>query len=768
LIGRVYTQFPTMQLDKFTVSAPEINDLERETRTFSSVAAWFSATANFTGGDRAVSVPRAYVSASLLPTLGVEPAIGRSFTREEDVPHGPDVVLIGYDLWQRSFRGDASVLGKSVEINARPYTIVGVMPKGFDFPGNGAQIWTPLQIDPADTNRGGHNYNVVARMKPGVTLDAVAKDMTDLAHHWSEVGAAAHHIDADRHAMIARSLKAEIVEKAKGLLWIMQGVVFVVLLIACANVSNLLVARADVRRGEIAVRSALGATRWRLSRQLLIESLVLGACGALVGLLITPPALHAMIALLPEGTPRAGEIRIDGAVLIFAIGAAIVASVVFGLAPIVHTRASALREALGAAASRATGGAASIQLRRGLIVAEIALATVLVAGACLFARSFLSLTNVDPGFRAQGLVTFGVLVPSVTAKTGKDEVEFLEPVRDKLAQIPGVDSVALIAALPPRRFANKNDIFFVGKTMPGRDSREPPWNVDYWQFSLDDHLKTLGARMVAGRAFTRDDDERAPLVAVVNESFARTFYPGEDPIGRRINACDPKDPETTIVGVFADIKEDGLDRPAGTEIVFPMRQEDVFSKLCGGALNRWNFVLRTSGDARAIFDSTRAVMAQAAPQIPIQRMQTMEDVLYDEVAQPRFLTAMILGFAAIALVMAIIGVYGVMSYAVVQRSREIGIRMALGAPPSRVLGMLVRQGLVLTTIGVAIGLGLALALKRVLAATLSGLLFGTTSLDVSMLALAVAPLVVVALLASYVPARRAARIRPMLAMRIEA
>jgi putative ABC transport system permease protein len=758
---RVYTQFPRQNLLKFAFSPPEYFDLVRETRTFGTAGGWYLATSNFAGGDRPLSAKEAYITASLLPTLGVKPVLGRSFTPEEDLPNGPDLVMISYDIWQQSFRGGADVLGKTVQVNGHTTTIIGVMPKGFDFPGEGTQLWGPVQLDASATgNRGSHGFNVIGRMKPGVTLDAANKDLTDLASAWSAAhpGTMDHYPDPVGHPLVARSLKGEMVDSARELLWMMQGVVFFVL-----------VARADVRRGEIAVRMALGAGRWRLLRQFLVESLVLGLCGAVVGLVVTPWALDAMIGLLPKDTPRAGEIRIDGIVLGFAVASAVAASLLFGLAPIFHTRNAGLRGALSAAANRSTGGTRSVRIRRALIVAEIALATVLVTGAGLFARSFMTLEKVDLGFDPQHVVMFQMLVNKVNAEDDPKLIRFYTDLRERLAQIPGVDSAAGISDPPPHRQMNNNDIFFPGRGAP--DPKGPIWNVDYWQFAAGDYVKTLGGRIVAGRSFEPADDANGQLVVLVNEAFARKFWPGEDPIGKHVRAIDSGDPDLTVVGVVGDMKYAGLDQPTGTELVFPVAQTNVDSPHYAAANSVpriMTFVLRTHGDPRAIFASARATVAAVAPTIPIDRMQTMEDAIADDVAQPRFLTALVLGFAAIALMMALVGVYGVMSYSVMQRSQEIGIRIALGAPAGRVLGMLLRQGFALAAVGVAIGLGLSFALQRVLAHTLSGLLFGSASLDASMLVLVALPLAAVALVACWVPARRASRIHPTLAMRVEA
>lgn len=764
---RVYTQFPRQELDKFYFSAPEYFDLSREMRALSSIGAWYSSTANFSGSDQPVSVPRVYVTATLFPTLGVRPLVGRGFSAEEDVPNGPNVAVISYDLWQRAFRGSADVLGKTVQINGRTTAIVGVMPEGFDFPGNGTQIWTPLALDPADQERASHNYNVIGRMKPGVTLEGANGDLHDLAAHWVAQPHPRHIIDPAQHPMVARSLKAEIVASASKPLWLMQGVVLFVLLIACANVSNLLVARADVRRGEIAMRVALGAGRVRLARQFMVESVVLGLCGGFVGLLLTPWALHGMLHLLPDGTPRAREIHIDGAVLGFAVASAILASLVFGLAPIVHSHSRRLQGVLASAANRATGGRASLRIRRALIIAEIALATVLVVGAGLFARSFIALQRVDLGFVPQNLVMFTVTVPSAVIKEDASLIRFYRDLRDRLSEIPGVESVCAVSDPPPHRTANMNDIYFPGQT---QDPKGPVWNVDYWQLTDGDHVATLGGRIVAGRALRPGDDEHGQLVALVNEAFVRKFWPGENAVGKHVKVEGPKDPDVTIVGVVADMKYAGVDHPAGSEIVFPIEQYEVDSvdNAKGGMYRRMTYLLRARGDSRAVFASARSTLAALAPTIPAAQMRTMEDAVWEDVAQPRFLTALVLGFALIALLMAIVGVYGVMSYAVVQRSQEIGIRMALGARPGRVVRMLLEQGAALAAAGIVIGLGLSFALQRVLAHSLADLVYGPTGLDATTLVVVVFLLAAVALFACWVPARRASRIRPTLAMRAEA
>jgi predicted permease len=532
-----------------------------------------------------------------------------------------------------------------------------------------------------------------------------------------------------------------------------------VLLIACANISNLLLARAEARSGEIAIRASLGATRGRMARQFLTESVVLGLAGAAVGIVLAVWGLDGTIALLPEGVPRASEITLDPGVLAFAVGVSVVASLLFGLAPIIHAHGN-LGEAGRNTAQRATGGTGKQLLRRGLVVTEVALAIVLVAGAGLMLRSFAQLQKVNLGFDPRNVLTLDVQLPPRTYPSDDDVLAFWKRLREGAAALPGVKSASLVYGLPPQREVNANDFMIVGRPhLKGT----PPQIIDYWQSAVDDHMATLGLHLVRGRDIQASDDVNAPGVVLANEAMAKKFFPGEDALGKRIvvSSLPDKDPQQTIVGIVADVKNGGVDAPSGTEVYIPLRQMPQL-EFVPRALH---LVVRSEGDPRALFGTMRSYVASLDPNLPIAYLRTMDRVVYSVIAKPRFVATLLSVFAGIALLMAAIGIYGVMAYTVERRTQELGIRMALGADAGRLKSMLVKQGLALAGIGVLLGLAAAGGVSVALQTWAARLLFEVESLDPITYAVVVVVTLGVAAVASYVPARRATRIHPMTAMR---
>jgi predicted permease len=765
---RVYTEFHagTMHLERFWVSTPEYFDVAGVNRSFDSIGAWALGTASFSGGDRPVRVPAAYATASMLETLGVQPAMGRLYGAEEDPPKAdPQVAIIGHNLWKRAFGGDPAIVGRRILVDAMPVQIIGVMPAGFDFPGAGVEAWLPIGLDPANQQRGGHYLHVVARLADGVNLAQARGEMDALIAAWSEgktPDGGPHHIRSGQHPMLIHPLKGEVVGSLASTLWLLQGAVLFVLLIAIANIANLLLARAESRAREIAVRHALGATRARLVRQFLTESLVLGIIGGGLGILVAVWALDATIALIPASAPRLGEIALDGASLAFAVACTVSASVLFGLAPILHTRVKDLPATLKEGSQRTTGTRARLRLRRGLVIAEVALAVVLVISCGLMVRSFIRLQQVDLGYQPDHVLTFEVEVPKKNYPEPANVIQFHQRLQERLRGLPGVRQATLMTgALPVRRLL-ANDIAFPGRA---RTETGPNWNVDYWQVVGDDYLETLGGRLVRGRALRSSDTADTPFVVMVNEAFVRKFYPDEDPIGKLIQVTsDEKSVPQTIVGVVADQKQAGVDRPAGTEVFFNLWQDAAIS---GGPSLIVTAVLRTEGEPGALAPAAQRVLADLDPTLPMSNLRTLDDVLWEAVARPRFLTFLLGVFAVLALLLAAVGIYGVMSYTVAQRTHEIGIRMALGAAPARVRGMVLRQAALIAAIGVGVGLLAAVALDLALERALSRLMFGVQSLDPLVYGGVGVLVVLAALLASWVPARRATRVEPTIALRAE-
>jgi putative ABC transport system permease protein len=757
----VYSQFPTMDFNRFWVSAPEFLELRQHSRSFEELGAWTAGAANITGGDEPVRVQVARVSAGLFGVLGVKPALGRTFTVQEDLPNTEPMVVLSHELWQRVFGGDRGVLGRRVQVDGVDRTVTGVMPAGFDVGEERVEAWVPLALDPANPgNRGGHYLYLVGKLEPGVTIEQARSEVAGLVRRWKTEMPDTHSLSPEQHPLVVQPLLDDLVGSVRPKMWLLMGAVGLVLLIACANVANLLLARAEARQKEIAVRTALGAQRGRLLRQFLTESIVLSLFGGALGLLLATWGVRVIVATNPESLPRVREIAVDGRVLLFTLGVAILTGVLFGLAPAMHARASVMFSSLKEGGQRATAGAGRQLLRRALVIAEVALAATLVIVGGLLIRSFWLLQQVDPGFDARNVLTFQIALPDARYPEEPQVVSFYQRLVDRLRVLPGVESAAAAWGLPPKRQLLANDTEFEGVPEPPNG---PVHNVDYWQFVTHDYLKTLKIPIVKGRGFLPSDAAGTPGVVLVNETTAKHFWPGQDPLGRRLGASAPPDvqpPWLTVVGVVKDVKQAGLEAETGTEVYFLQSQ---MPETLGGASDDMYLLVRTAGDPLALVDDVRREVRALDPGLPLADVRSLERVVFESVAQPRFITAMALLFAFVALALAAVGTYGVLSYSVEQRTQEIGVRMALGAQGSQVLGMVLAQGAGLVMVGLVLGVVLALALRRLLA----GMLFGVAATDPTIFASVVVVLAAVSLIACYLPARRATRIDPLVALRYE-
>ena len=761
---RVYTDFKGkgLTLDKFWVSGPEFDDLQRACRSCESVAAWSRGNASLGGGDRPVRVVAAFASHDLLPLLGVRPMLGRWYDASEDRPGDPTVIVLGYDLWKRAFAGDPGIVGRTIQLEARPVTVVGVMPRGFDFLDR-VEAWIPLDLDLAKSNRGGHNYNVVARLAPGASLQSFRDELAALDTGWAKLGGPkTHSMKPGEHDMLAYGFQDDLVGSVATALWLLQGAVLFVLLIAIVNIANLLLARSESRTREVAVRHALGATHRRLVRQFLTESMLLAVIGGALGVLVSAWALDGVTALIPKSAPRASEIRLDVPAVMFALACSVAAALLFGLAPILHARRTDIYGSLKDGANRMTGSRSRLRARRVLVIAEVALAVVLVIGCTVMVRSFVRLQHVELGMQPDHVLTFELSLPDKTYHGAPGDA-FWTRVEQRMRALPGVSHAALVHGLPPARPINANDINFPGRTPGPNDT----WNVDYWQVVGDDALPALGGRLVRGRAITASDTLESPGVVMVNQAFVAKFFRGMDPIGQRVqlDGDQPTDPIQTVVGVYADIKQAGVDHPAGTEVAFPWRQLGQLEK--GESARTMDVVLRTQGDPGALATSVYRAMAELDPSLPISNLRTMDDVVWEAVARPRFLMFLLTSFAGIALLLAAVGIYGVMAHTVAQRTHEIGLRVALGAKPAQVRMLVLRQAATLVAAGVAIGLGAAVVLQLVLDQSLEGLFYGARLSQPVLLGGVAIAVAATALLATWVPARRATKIEPSVALRAE-
>jgi predicted permease len=543
----------------------------------------------------------------------------------------------------------------------------------------------------------------------------------------------------------------------KAALWILQGAVGFVLLIACANLANLLLARSESRQEEFAIRTALGAGRGRLLRQFVTEGTILSLAGAAGGVALAEAGLRLLVAANPDAIPRAAGVAIDAPVLLFTLGVAVLTGLVFGLAPLAHLTARSMNASLKESGARTTAGTAKTRTRNALVVGEVALAVVLVVGAGLLLRSFWNLMQVDPGFDRSRLVTFGVVLPSATYPDAQKDAAFFRQLTERIRAVPGVAGAAAMSGLPPYRRVDANDTEFEG--IPRTPDR-PPQNVDYYQIITGSYLETMGIPVVDGRQYTLDDVEGPPVV-LVNQTLAKTFYPGESPIGRRIRLPLGKDaPWFTIIGVVRDVKQGGLGSKTGTELYVPF---EVLARLVPFLFGNMHVVVRTALPVATVGPELRAIVRDLDPSLPVVDLRTMDEVFADSTAQPRFLTLLLGLFGGLALVLAALGTYGILSYLVSERRQEIGIRLTLGASRGQVLGLVLGHGLKLAGAGLVLGIAGAAYLTRLM----GSLLFGVRPADPVTIAAVAALTTTVAFVACVVPAHRATRVDPMTVLRME-
>ncbi len=771
-LARVYTEFHgKMSLERFWMSPPELDDLTRACRSCAAVGGWARGSASLSGGDRPVRIEAAYATHQVLPLLGVPPLLGRFYDASEDRPGAdPTVIVLGYEIWQRAFGGDPSIIGRKIQLDAMPVTVIGVMPRGFDFLDR-EEAWVPARFKIEDGNRASHFVNAIARVAPGQSIATLQAELDALAQQWGKQdGPKYHAISTLKHPMIARPFQADLVGSLTTTLWLLQGAVLFVLLIAIVNVANLLLARAETRTREVAVRHALGANRLRLVRQFVTESLILGLVGGALGILVAVWAVDGVTALIPKSAPRASEITLDATAVAFAVACSVAAALLFGLAPIVHARRTDLHGALKDGSPRTTGSKSRLRVRRSLVIVEIALAVVLVLGCTVMVRSFVKLQRVELGFAPDHALTFGVELPRKTYPDATGDA-FWQRAQERLRALPSVTGVAMLDGMLPARPVNADDFAIPGRPQPTRESTEPPWNVDYEQLVNGGGLTVLGARFVAGRDLADTDTATSPAVAVVNQSFAAKYFPGQDPIGKQIqlgfNADPTKIPNQTIVGVVADLKNAGIDQPAGTEVwaAYAQYASQVADQLHSDTSAY--FILRASGDPAALIASVQHAFSELDPSLPLFQMRTFDDLMWEAVARPRFLTFLLTSFAALALLLGAVGIYGVMAHTVAQRTHEIGLRVALGARPAQVRAMVLRQAGVLVAAGVGAGLAIAIGVEQLLSPSLTTLFYGERLSQPSLLAGVAVAVVGTALLATWIPARRATRVHPMVALRSE-
>jgi putative ABC transport system permease protein len=738
------------QPERGSFSYPDYKDVQQQAQTLAHVSAFLNAGAMLT--DEGLEQERVYgadVSPEYFDVLGIRPELGRVFTTEEDRPSS-GVVVISHGLWQRRFGGRRDVIGRQLRMGVTPVTVVGVMPEGFEYPfrADRQDFWEPLNDRPAPDRdqRDSHSYRVIARMKPGVTLEQANAELDTISRRLEQ-----QYPDSNTTTLAAgASMHEEMTRDVRPALLILLGAVGLVLLIACANVANLLLARAAGRQREIAIRTALGASRWRVVRQLLVESLLLALAGGACGLLLALWGTDVLVAAGPANIPRVGQAGLDARVLAFTMLVSVLTGVVFGLVPALQASRTDLTGGLKEGSRGSTEGPRRSRVRSALVVAEVALSLVLLIGAGLLIRSFVRLMQTDPGFDPARVVALDIPLGSKRYDTPEKQSAFFAQLVGRVRGMQGVEAAGVVNNLPLG-----NSIDELTFNIEGRPPFQPgAMPQAHYTVVSPGYFEALKIPLRSGRMFTEHDDARSPNVMLVSEALARAVFAGENPVGRRL-ITDAAVPPFEIVGVVGDARRVSLASEAEPEFYVPFQQ---------AAQRRLNLVVRAgAGDPAALTSSLRGAVAELDKDQLIWQTRTLDQLVSASVAGRRFNMTLLGLFASVAMALAALGLYGVMAYSVTRRTHEIGVRMALGARGSDVLRMVVGQGMRLALLGVAIGLAAAFAVTRVLAS----LLYGVTTTDPLTYAGLAALLASVAFLASYLPARRATKVDPMEALRYE-
>ena len=740
----VWTQTP--QFDRLPMAAANHRDLKSQATVFEDVGI-LSRTANFnlTGDGEPERLAATRISANLFPLLRVIPALGRGFTEEEDQPGQDHVVILSHGLWQRRYASDPNIIGKMIRLEDIPHTVVGVMSPEFQYPTRGVQIWTPLTFVPADfRTRTGYTYLTVARLKPGITLQQARAEVNFIATRLAQ-----QHPGSNKDLRFrVTPLRRDIADLAQKPLIVLLGAALGLLLIGCCNLANLLLARALARSREAAVRSALGATRSRLIRQAAAELLPILVLGALVGVLAADWGIKLVIPWLPAALPRVEEIQVNLPVLLFSGAILFVTAALVLLLPEMQASRFEFVSGLREGARTSSGSAGNTTIRNLLVVGQVALTVILLSGAGLLIRTFAALKDVNPGFRPQGVLSFQLAI-SRNKYDGDDKVAgFCQRIWEQVQALAGVEAAGFCNRLPLEGFSGMSSVYFE------RANQEPgTLEATDETTTTPDYFRAVGIPVLQGRSFTEQDTTNAPLVVVVDERVARLAWPGESPLGKRVRSS-PNAPWAEVVGVVGHIRHESLDRDQRLQIYWNYLQRPRVGM---------TLVVRTSGDARRLVDPVLGAIKAVDPDQPAYAVRAMTEVLNQSLAIRWFNTVVVSLFAGSSLLLAMVGIYGVIAWAVRQRTREIGVRMALGAQRKSVLALVLGRGLRLAAAGIVLGLIGAIPLTRIL----RSLLFGVAPTDPLTFAAVPVLLVSAALLACFLPARRAAKIDPMEALRYE-
>ena len=741
--------------NRMVSSVPDFLDIRAQSKSYASLAALDNQAMNLTGGSEPERIGAARVGATFWSLLGVTPQVGRGFAPNEDSQSAARTVVLSDGLWKRRFGGDRRIVGKTIALDGNSFTVIGVAPAGFSFPDR-PDVWIPLVFAQDDLNpdgRGAHWMGIMGRLAPNVTVTQATSELVTITRRLEQ-----QYPESNTNMSGAViPMQEYLVGDVRPALYVMLGAVAFVLLIACANVANLLLVRAASRESEMAVRTALGAGAWRLVRQLVIESVLLAMIGGVFGTLLALWGVDLLLSMAPNGLPRINEVTVNGSVLVFTAGVTAVTGVLFGLFPALHAARANVGGMLKEGMRGSSGGVASRRARNTLVMAEMALAVVLLVGAGLLIRSFSKLLAVDPGFRAERVVTFAIAAPDTKYGQYAQRRELVSNLVERMKRVPGAQGAAVVTGLPLSNIMMRTSAHIVG-TPPERPGERKSTDV---AMATPGYFTTMGIPLVAGRDFTDRDGSGAPVVSIVNQEFVKRYFPNENPIGKRIELGWDQDTASTggnmtlggeIVGVVANVKRRGL-----SQEVFP----ETYASYMQPTFSNFSVVVRSTADPSTVMAAIRAQIRELDRDLPLSDLRQLKELVAASVSRPRFYTTILGVFASIALILAAVGIYGVISYAVSLRTRELGIRIALGATGRQVSGLVLQQGVGLAIAGVAVGGAGAYWLTRLL----SKLLFGVSATDPLTFVGVAALLTAIAAIASFVPARRAAKVDPLLAMR---